>query len=227
MPMHATVVMSERIRVLVVDERPSSDDRLVGSPGDGFQILGPVPDASSALSALEAESISLVLVALDRDDGTGIETVRAIRQGAVHPRVLGMTGCPGPDLAAGALAAGACGVVSSEPGGESLVASFRRALAGELVLPAVHLSNLVDRLRGGREASIAGRIDFLTGREREILRLLADGNSTGEIAKALGIRPMTVQSHVKNILAKLGVHSKVEAVTLAWRMGLGTVTRTA
>ncbi len=48
-----------------------------------------------------------------------------------------------------------------------------------------------------------------------------------EIAGSLGIRPMTVQSHVKNILAKLGVHSKVEAVTLAWRFGLGSVTRSA
>jgi len=130
-------------------------------------------------------------------------------------------------LAAGALAAGACGVVSSEPKGEALLASFRRALAGELVLPAIHLSNLVDRLRGGRDATAAGRLDFLTGREREILRLLADGSSTMEIAKTLGIRPMTVQSHVKNILAKLGVHSKVEAVTLAWRSGLGNATRTA
>jgi DNA-binding NarL/FixJ family response regulator len=227
MPMLSTVVTNERINVLVVDEGPSSDDRLAALPGDGFQILGPVPDAPSALSTLDGADVSLVLVALDRDDGSGIETVRAIRQGAVHPRVLGITGRPGPELAAGALAAGACGVVSSEPDGESLVASFRRALAGELVLPAVHLSNLVDRLRGGREASVAGRIDYLTGREREILGLLADGSSTGEIARALGIRPMTVQSHVKNILAKLGVHSKVEAVTLAWRMGLGTVTRTA
>ncbi len=225
--MHTTVVMSEEIRVLVVDGCKPSGDRLAGLPGDGVQILGPVPDALSALSALDGEEVSLVLVDLDRVDGSGIETVRAIRQGAVHPRVLGITGQPGAELAAGALAAGACGVVSCEPDGESLMTSFRRALAGELVLPAVHLSNLVDRLRGGREASAASRLDFLTGREREILRLLADGSSTGEIASALGIRPMTVQSHVKNILSKLGVHSKVEAVTLAWRMGLGTVTRTA
>ncbi len=225
--MHSSVVMIEDIRVLVVDGCSSSGDRSAASPGDGYLIVGPVPDATSALSALSAQEVSLVLVDLDRADGSGIETVRAIRQGPMHPRVLGITGQPGPELAAGALAAGACGVVSSEPNGESLLGAFRRALAGELVLPAIHLSNLVDRLRGEREASAASRLDFLTGREREILRLLADGSSTVEIARALGIRPMTVQSHVKNILSKLGVHSKVEAVTLAWRMGLGTVTRTA
>jgi two-component system nitrate/nitrite response regulator NarL len=219
--------MSEEIRVLVVDACPASGNRLAGLRDDGVEILGPVWDASAALTTLDAQDVSLVLVDLDRLDGSGIETVRAIREGATRPRVLGITEHQGPDLAAGALAAGACGVVSSEPNGEPLLASFRRALAGELVLPAIHLTNLVDRLRVGRDATAAGRLDFLTGREREILGLLADGSSTVEIARTLGIRPMTVQSHVKNILAKLGVHSKVEAVTLAWRLGLGTATRTA
>ena len=225
--MQTTVVMSEDIRVLVVDACPASGGCLAGLPDGGVEILGPVPDASAALHALDAQDVSLVLVDLDRVDGSGVETVRAIRQGATQPRVLGITGHQGADLAAGALAAGACGVVSSHPSGETLLASFRRALAGELVLPAIHLTSLVDRLRVGRDATAAGRLDFLTGREREILGLLADGNSTVEIARTLGIRPMTVQSHVKNILAKLGVHSKVEAVTLAWRLGLGTATRTA
>ena len=59
----------------------------------------------------------------------------------------------------------------------------------------------------------------LTARELEVLRLLANGSTTGEIARLLEISPMTVQSHVKNVLAKLGVHSKVEAVRLAWRAG--------
>ena len=225
--MHTSVVMSEEIRVLVVDACPESVGTLACLPGDGLRIVGPVHDASAALSTLDAEDVSLVLVDLDRADGSGIETVRAIRHGATQQRVLGITGQHGAELAAGALAAGACGVLSSDPSGETLVSAFRRALAGELVLPAIHLSSLVDRLRSGREASAAGRLGFLTGREREILGLLADGSSTIEIAKTLGIRPMTVQSHVKNILAKLGVHSKVEAVTLAWRLGLGSASRTA
>jgi DNA-binding NarL/FixJ family response regulator len=220
--------MVEDIRVLVVDGGPGSALGLVcGLPGDGVSVLGPVADASAALRALDLEPINLVLVDLDRSDGCGVETVRLIRDHVDRTRVLGVTVERGPDLAAGALAAGACGIVSPGPRGESLASAFRRALAGELVLPAIHLSNLVDRLRDGREASAAGRLDFLTVREIEILRALADGASTTEIADKLGIRPMTVQSHVKNILAKLGVHSKVEAVTLAWRFGLGAATRSA
>ena len=94
-------------------------------------------------------------------------------------RVLGVTGATGPRPGGRRARRGACGVVSPEPNAESLARrSFRRALAGELVLPAIHLSNLVDRLRDGRDASAACRLDFLTGREREILRALADGAST-------------------------------------------------
>lgn len=228
MPMDSAGREMEDIRVLVVDASPGLTQGLIcGLPGDGVSVLGPVADATAALRALELEPINLVLVDLDRHDDAGIEIVRRIREDADRTRVIGVTIEWGPDLAAGALAAGACGVVSPEPNGESLVSVFRRALAGELILPAIHLSNLVDRLRDGREASTVCKLDFLTTRELEILRTLADGASTAEISRSLGIRPMTVQSHVKNILAKLGVHSKVEAVTLAWRFGLGSVSRSA
>ena len=220
--------MVEDIAVLVVDEGPGRATQMVnGLPGHGFRLAATVSGAPSALRALHDGSVPLVLVNLDRDDGEGIDIVRRICELDGHARVLGLTHEEGWDLPAAALAAGACGVVSPDANGESLLSDFRRALAGELVLPAAHLPDMVDRLRGGRHASVAGRLQYLTGREREILSALAEGSATGEIARALGIRPMTVQSHVKNILAKLGVHSKVEAVTMAWRLGLGSATRSA
>jgi DNA-binding NarL/FixJ family response regulator len=67
----------------------------------------------------------------------------------------------------------------------------------------------------------------LTEREREILEALADGATTPEIAAELEISPATVQSHVRHILAKLDVHSRVEAVGAAWRTGLSVASRTA
>jgi DNA-binding NarL/FixJ family response regulator len=220
--------MVEDIAVLVVDEGVGRATQIVnGLPGDGARLVGTVADAPSALRALAGGSFRLLLVNLDRDDRDAIEVVRRICERDGHARVLGLTREEGSDMPAAALAAGACGVMSPEANGETVVASFRRALAGELVLPAAHLPDLVDRLRDGREATVAGRLRFLTRREREILRALADGSATADIAQTLGIRPMTVQSHVKNILAKLGVHSKVEAVTMAWRMGLGSATRSA
>ena len=222
--------MDEDIRVLVVDGSPGLAPGVHLRPARGrrrqrARSSGGRDRRPQRVAVWDPSD--LVLVDLDRPDKDGIEIVRRIRAEAERTRVLGVTVQRGPDLAAGALAAGACGVVTPEPDGESLVSMFRRALAGELILPAIHLSDLVDRLRDGREASTVCKLEFLAARELEILRALADGASTAEISAWLGIRPMTKQSHVKNILAKLGVHSKVEAVTLAWRFGLGSVSRSA
>jgi DNA-binding NarL/FixJ family response regulator len=108
------------------------------------------------------------------------------------------------------------------------VAAFRRAIAGELVLPVAELPTLVDRLWHARaRQSEHTLLATLTGREREILTALADGATTSELAEELGISPATVQTHVKNVLSKLGVHSKVEAVGTAWRAGLTLTSRSA
>lgn len=218
--------MPKNIRVLVVDESPRLTQALIlALPRRGaVQVLGPVPDAPEALAALEEGLADLILVEIERDDCRGAEIVGAIRDGQGAVRVLAASQGGAPEAAAIALAAGACGILPS-PFDRSLISVFRRALAGELILPADDLPQLMDRLMDGRRHP--ERLGSLTDREREILRSLADGMSTGEIAISLSISPLTVQSHVKNILAKLGVHSKVEAVRLAWRHGLSSTSRTA
>jgi DNA-binding NarL/FixJ family response regulator len=217
------------ISVLVVDETPGLTRSLVRAvPRRGpVRVTGPVPDASEALAALDDGSADLIVVNIDRADGRGIEVVGAIRDADDAARVLAATRQEGPEMATIALAAGACGVLPLERDG-SLVSVFRRVLAGELVLPASELPRLVDRLRGARtELSELERVGGLTTRETQILRFLAEGRSTLEIAHALQISPLTVQSHIKNILSKLAIHTKVEAVRIAWRHGLGSVSRTA
>jgi DNA-binding NarL/FixJ family response regulator len=218
--------MTADIRVLVVDESPGLTQGLIlALPRRGpVQVLGPVPDAPEALAALEEGLADLVLVGLDRSDGRGTDVVGAILDGAKRTRILAASHRPGADVAAMALAAGACGVLP-ETRDRSLIDVFRRAIAGELVLPAADLPRLVDRLFGDERESPGPSV--LTGRERQILTALADGSSNAKIAAAFGISPLTVQSHIKNILAKLGLHSKVEAVRFAWRHGLGSSSRTA
>jgi len=117
--------------------------------------------------------------------------------------------------------AGACGVVPRGLPVEEMLRSLHRAVAGELVIPERDLHRVVGRIHKSLpDVTEEARITSLTTRETEILLALTEGLATSEIAKRFGIRVMTVQSHVKSILAKLGVHSKVEAVTLAWRAGL-------
>ena len=90
------------------------------------------------------------------------------------------------------------------------------------------LPSLVDRLWHARARRTEhALLATLTVREREILGALADGATTAELSEELGISPATVQTHVKNVLSKLGVHSKVEAVGTAWRAGLTLTSRSA
>ena len=211
--------MRERIRVLVVAADPRLARVISGAlPVRGaVVVVGPVADANEAAEALAGDLADLAVVDLDRADGTGIDVVATVAAAGGRGRVLAASERGGPEIAANALSAGACGLLPAVRD-RSLLDVFRRALAGELVLPADDLSSLVDRITA--EDAGADRLRSLTPREREILQTLAAGASTTEVAEAFGISPLTVQSHVKNILAKLGVHSKVDAVRIAWRHGV-------
>jgi DNA-binding NarL/FixJ family response regulator len=220
--------MSRDITVLVVDDDPVLVEGLSGRLPSGISVTGPIDDAAEAAVRCGDGSVDLAIVDLDRADERGLELVGTLRDACDQARVLVMTDRVGSDLVAGALGAGACGFMAKSAGTDEVVQTFRRAIAGELVLPASDLALVVRRLdRRGPDVSNADRLASLTNRENEILQALCDGRSTNEVAGAFGISRMTVQSHVKNILSKLGVHSKIEAVTLAWRYGLATETRTA
>jgi DNA-binding NarL/FixJ family response regulator len=210
------------IRVLVVGERLGLAQSLVLAVGQlsSTHILGPVPGLDEAWGPMAAGSVDVVVVDLDRTDGRGLDIVTSLREAWPHARLLAAGEDRGGGLAAAALAAGACGLLPVSAAGHAIVDAIRRAAAGEVVLPDEQLTSVVDRLHGDRwRRTDAVRIAALTRREIEVLTLLAEGHATSEVAERLGISAMTVQSHVKNVLAKLGVHSKVEAVRIAWRCG--------
>jgi DNA-binding NarL/FixJ family response regulator len=219
----------DEIRVLIVDDSLSltQDLLLALRRRPGLEMLGPVADEDGAIRALAESHIDLLVVGLDRSDERGVALVAALRN-ASDIRVMAATRDIASPIVELALAAGACGVLPTEREPAGLVTAFRRALAGELVLPVTELPTPVDRLWQAR----ARRTEYallasLTGREREILAALADGATTSELAEEFGISPATVQTHVRNVLGKLGVHSKVEAVGTAWRAGLTLSSRSA
>jgi DNA-binding NarL/FixJ family response regulator len=219
----------DEIRVLIVDDSLglTQDLLLALRRRSGVEVLGPVADGAGAIRALAEMPVDLVVVDLDRSDEQGVAIIAALRD-ASDTRVMAATRQVASPFVELALAAGACGVLPAERDPARLVTAFRRALAGELVLPVAELPNVVDRLWQARalrtEYALLGS---LTSREREILAALAEGATTTELADELGISPATVQTHVKNVLAKLGVHSKVEAVGTAWRAGLTLTSRSA
>lgn len=217
------------IRVLVVDDSLCLTQDLVLAlrRRPGLDVVGPVADEAGAIGVLAEMPVDLVLVDLDRSDQQGVALIAALRDSS-DTKVMAATRHAVSPLVELALAAGACGVLPTEREPAQLVAAFRRALAGELVLPVADLPSLVDRLWQARaRRSEHALLALLTVREREILTALADGATTSELAGELGISPATVQTHVKNVLCKLGVHSKVEAVGAAWRAGLTLTSRSA
>jgi len=208
---------------MVVDDSSALTRRLSGTLGadSGVRLQGPMADLSQAVRQLGADAdVDVVVVGLGRSDGDGRAIVSGLCERYDTP-VLVAPSSPVDDITT-ALAAGACGVLAGTDR-SALIDALRRAISGELVLPVEELSSLVDTIR----PSATGALARLTEREREILHLFADGLATGEVSATLGISVGTVQSHAKNVLAKLGVHTKVEAVRLVLREGMAGVGRTA
>ena len=209
-------------RVLVVDDHEVFAEALEAFLGrqPDIRLVGSARDADQAM-ALLGKKPNVVLMDLDMPGIDGIEATRRIRVAAPDANVVLLTGVERPDAIAKALSAGACGYVPKSRAVDEVLDVVRRAAAGEIIMPASELASILGELRGLGEDGL----DRLTPRETQVLRALAAGETTAQIAESLGISTLTVQSHVKSILAKLGVHSKIEAITLAWRHGLAPTNR--
>jgi DNA-binding NarL/FixJ family response regulator len=218
---------SSAVRVLVVDHQRSFADgvRLLLGADEEIDVIGVADDLAEAERIATADPPDVVLV----DLGLGGDPVREAADRLAPARVVGVAEDLDPDVVLRALGAGACGVVCKTEPLERLAGMVHQAATGELVMAAADLPLVVEKLQESRAARVADSagISSLTERETQILRELAGGESTSSVANRLGISRLTVQSHVKSILAKLGVHSKLEAITIAWRHGVVDAERSA
>ncbi len=218
--------MDTNVRILVLEHGVGlTHDLTFACRRSGLSVLGPVRDVLEARSA--AAEIPVDVLALELT-GPSVQIIRDVNEALGGVRVLVVTEDLDPEVGASVIAAGAAGLMARSDDERTVPDLLRRTAAGELILPATHLAALVELVRVSRlDAGDGARIDALTRREREVLALLAEGHTTQEVSEALSISVMTVQSHVKNVLAKLGVHSKVEAIRFAWRSGALTMPASA
>jgi two-component system, NarL family, response regulator DevR len=225
MPMHGAG-MDADVRVLVMERGLGlTHDLSYACRHVGVSVLGPVRDVAEAEAAVADVPVDVLVVDADETSASIVREAAAALGGV---RVLAVSEELDPEVGASVIAAGAAGLMARSVDQRTVPDLLRRAAAGELILPASHLAALVDLVRVSRlEPNDGARLEALTRREREVLALLADGHTTQEVSDALSISVMTVQSHVKNVLAKLGVHSKVEAIRFAWRSGALTMPASA
>jgi DNA-binding NarL/FixJ family response regulator len=174
-----------------------------------------------AVDIAEREHPNVVLLDMEMPGMGGIETIRRMRETHPDAKVVVLSAHEDDLVKARAVEAGAIGYVSKFTPLTDLPDLVRKAHRGEPILDKQERNRLLRHLRHRRhqEATERQRVNRLTPRQTEILQLLAEGIPASEIAGRLGMSPLTMRTHVQNILTRLGVHTKLEAMALAIRHG--------
>jgi DNA-binding NarL/FixJ family response regulator len=181
-----------------------------------FEVVGVATTAAAAVDLAAREHPDVAVVDFRLPDRDGVTVAADLRAAAPGIELVMMTAVPEQAVVNGALEAGYSGFVRKSSPAEELLAALRAVGRGESHFEAEVLMSLV---RARRPEGQGGN-DVLSERELEVLRLVAAGRGTGEIAADLNLSQHTVRNHVRNILGKLGAHSKLEAVVMAARAGL-------
>ena len=202
-------------RVLIVDDHPLTRDALAALLAQqGFEVVGEAEEGAEALALARQHEPDVVLLDLTMPGMDGLTALPKIREEAPHSEVVVLTASDTEENLLAAIRAGASGYLLKTESPEQIAAFLRGVVRGDAALSGGVARRLLDRVReygrfGGVPDSIA---KLLSAREVEVLLLLDEHLGTDEIAERLFISEHTVRSHVKNVLKKLGVSSRREAL---------------
>ena len=206
--------LSRPIRVLLVDDHAMVRRGLATflKVYDDLQLAGEADNGVDAIQQCAEFKPDVVLMDMVMPGMDGASATRAIRQQFPNVRVIALTSFKERELIKNALEAGAIGYLLKDVSADELAQAIRAAYSGRATLAPEAAQVLVQMVN----QPPAPGLD-LTQREREVLTLMVEGSSNSQIARELEVSSSTIKSHVSNILAKLGVASRTEAVTLALR----------
>jgi DNA-binding NarL/FixJ family response regulator len=224
----ARQVDAKPIRVLLVDDHQLLTGALAKTMADevDIQVVGVAGSVGEA-KALARDRLDVVLMDYRLPDGTGAEATRAIKARWPAARVVMLTALNDDETILESIQAGADGYLTKDRAVDEVVEAVRAAHAGETLLPRSVILGIAQRVAAARDRGGERRqVEPLTARELEVLRALTEGLSTPEICERLFIAPNTLRTHVQNIMGKLRVHSKLEAVAFALRHRLVEPPRT-
>ena len=220
-------------RILLADDQPllRMGFRMVLESQDDLVVVGEAGDGDEALRMTAELDPDIVLMDVRMPGMTGIEATSRIVGRGLRSRVIILTTFDLDEYAFAGLRAGASGFLLKDVPPVDLLSGIRAVATGDAVVSPSVTRRLLDtfahRLPAPGDASdgpVDARLELLTAREREVLLALARGCSNAEIAAELVLSEATVKTHVRRILAKLGLRDRVQAVVYAYEIGLARPT---
>src|SRR5215210_3617259 len=211
-------------RVLLVEDHASFRQTLafVFDQQPEFEVAVQAGTLAEARSAIDGSEVDLGVIDLTLPDGEGTELIEELREANPHFAALVLTASLDRAEHARAVEAGAAGVLHKSADVDAILDATRRLGEGETLLSEDELLALLRLAGQNREEEDEARVSIeqITPREREVLKMLAEGLSNKEIAAKLHMSVDTERTHMMNILNKLGVHSRIQALVFAARYGL-------
>ncbi len=217
--------MGEKYRVVIVEDHAIIREglRSLLSSGKEFDIVGEAEDGREAIRCIQNLKPDLVLTDLSMPRLDGMDMIETVKKQSPGTKVIALTVHKGEEYVLATLKAGADGYVLKESSYAELLMAIRSVLKGKHYLSPEISGTLIDGYIDGRKSvKIQSIRETLTKREREILKLIGEGNKNKEIADQLYISVNTVEKHRSNLMEKLNVHSTAALVALAIEKGLVT-----
>jgi two-component system nitrate/nitrite response regulator NarL len=216
--MLAVTNSKKKVRVVVADDHPLYREGVVRAltASGQVEVVAEAGDGRTALAEIQEHSPEVALLDYKLPDLDGVAVVHAVTRDGLGTRVLLLSAFTDSGLVYEALQTGAAGYLPKEAKREQIVDAVLACARGETVVPPELTTGLVTEIRMRR----ANDAPALTGREREILRLIAAGKSLPEIARELFLGVTTVKTHVQHVYEKLGVSDRAAAVAEAMRRRL-------
>lgn len=217
------MAMQAAIRVLIADDHAVLRDglRALLSSCEGIEVVGEAEDGMEAVEKTIALQPDVVLMDIAMPRLGGLEAALEIRQRKLPAKVLVLTQYDNKEYVFKMLKAGACGYMLKKAAASELVSAIRAVHAGESFLYPSVTRAVIDRyLHEGEASETERQFEQLSDREKEVLKLLAEGQSNNEIAELLCLSVKTVMSHRASIMEKLDIHNRTDLVKFAIRAGL-------
>jgi DNA-binding NarL/FixJ family response regulator len=217
-----------KIRVLIADDHAILREgiRALLKTADDIEVAGEAADGQEAIAQAEKLRPDVVLMDVSMPGLGGLEATLELRKRLPDPRVLVLTQHEDREYLRRFLQAGVSGYLLKKTAGAELVSGIRAAARGGLVLdPAVAKDALLHQEppSAGGSSRPANPYDLLTDREKQVLKLIAEGRSNKEVAELLDISVKTAMSHREHIMEKLDLHSRTELIKFALREGVITL----